>query len=261
MSPPQLDQLVSRIALYPDALLAQILAAATFPDQIPDADMWAKQHKYLHGDELARAVADDHLPWDPSVQALLPFPAILHMMNSDPGWTQQLGDAFLSQRNDVMDAVQRMRQHAYDYGYLRTNSQLSVVVSGPRYIVINPVNPVLYYVPVYDPVVVFAPPRPGFVISGAIRFGAGFSLGAAFAPWGWGGARFGWTEHTVVINNHPWSRTYVNRGTYVHPYEKVPHYEPSKRVENHRVEEHHDEHRQPPPKHESGRGDERERRK
>ena len=108
-SPPQLDSLVSRIALYPDSLLSQVLAAATFSDQIPDAARWADQHHYLTGDALAAAIEADRLPWDPSVQALLPFPAVLDMMASDMNWTRQLGDAFLSNGGAVMDSVQRMR--------------------------------------------------------------------------------------------------------------------------------------------------------
>jgi hypothetical protein len=129
-SPQQLDGLVSRIALYPDSLLSQVLAAATFPDAIPDAAGWADQHHYLTGDALAAAIQADRLPWDPSVQALLPFPAVLDMMASDMSWTRQLGDAFLSNSGAVMDAVQRERRRAYDYGYLRTNPQV-VVTPGP----------------------------------------------------------------------------------------------------------------------------------
>jgi hypothetical protein len=242
LGPDQLDRLVDRIALYPDPLLAQTLAGATYSDEIPDADMWANQHKYLHGDELARAITDDHLPWDPSVQALLPFPNVLHMMASDMGWTRQLGDAFLAQHNEVMDAVQRDRQKAYDFGYLRTNSYCSVVVSGPRAIVINPLNPGLIYVPTYDPLVVYARPRPGFVIGGAIGFGVGFSIGAAFAPWGWGGARFDWGGHGIFVNNRPWVRVAGNRTTYVHPYDGGRRWEPARRVEPHRLEEHREPH-------------------
>src|SRR5580704_3673640 len=130
-APAQLDGIVQRIALYPDPLLAQILAAATFPDQISDAAGWADQHHYLTGDELAKAITDDNLPWDPSVQALLPFPSVLDMMASDMAWTNDLGNAVLAQRPDVMDAVQRMRQKAKDYGYLRSNGQ--IVVSGGPY--------------------------------------------------------------------------------------------------------------------------------
>src|SRR4029077_12720391 len=130
--PDQLDQLVSRIALYPDPLLAQILAAATYPDQIPDAARWADQHHYLNGQALADAIQGDDLPWDPSVQALLPFPSVLQMMASDMNWTTDLGNAFLDQETEVMDAIQRERRKARDYGYLRSNAQ--TVVSGGPYI-------------------------------------------------------------------------------------------------------------------------------
>lgn len=242
MPPPQLEQLVQRIALYPDPLLAQVLAAATYADQIPDADMWANQHKYLRGDELARAINEDHLPFDPSVQSLLPFPQVLHMMASDPGWTHQLGDAFLSQRGDVMEAVQRDRRRAYDYGYLRSNPHFGVVL-GPQ-IIINPIGS-MYYVPIYNPGVVFYAPRPGYFAGGAITFGAGFAIGAAFAPWGWGASRFDWGHRTVFINNREWSRTYVNRGAYSHPYAGVQRYQRAGRVEGHRLEPHdahHEEH-------------------
>ena len=160
--PQQLDSLVSRVALYPDPLLAQVLAAATFPGDIPDAARWADQHHYITGDALARDIEEDQLPWDPSVQALLPFPSVLGMMASDLNWTRDLGDAFLAQDADVMDAVQRMRREARDFGYLRSNGQ--IVVSGGPYIEIAPVNPAVLYVPYYDPLIVFARPRPGFVI-------------------------------------------------------------------------------------------------
>src|SRR3984885_8114323 len=113
VAPQQLDPLVSRIALYPDPLLAQVLTASTFWPEIPDAANWSSQHAGLTGDPLANAIQQDNLPWDPSVLALLPFPQVLQMMAQDPGWTQALGDAVLAQRPDVMDAVQRMRQKAY----------------------------------------------------------------------------------------------------------------------------------------------------
>src|ERR1700744_590972 len=144
-APPQLDQLVARIALYPDPLLAQILAAATYSNDIPAAAQWADQHHYLTGQDLANAITADQLPWDPSVQALLPFPSVLEMMAADPGWTAQLGDAFLSQQPDVMAAVQRQRAVAARYGYLRTGPQV-VVGMGP-YITIEPVNPAFIVVP------------------------------------------------------------------------------------------------------------------
>jgi hypothetical protein len=217
--PAQLDQLVSRIALYPDPLLAQVLAAATFPDQIPPAAAWADQHHYLTGAALAAAISGDQLNFDPSVQALLPFPSVLDMMNSDMNWTSQVGNAFLVSQQAVMDSVQRMRQNAYRYGYLRTNPQV-VVGAGP-YITIAPVNPGYMVVPYYDPAVVFFAPRPGFFVGGAINFGFGVTIGGFFAPWGWGLNRWDWAGHRVFINNAVWGRTWVNRGAYVHPYAGV----------------------------------------
>jgi len=233
MVPPgELDRLVSRVALYPDPLLAQVLSAASYSDQIPDAAKWADQHHYLSGDALAGAIAGDHLPWDPSVQALLPFPSVLDTMASDMGWTTQLGNAVLAQRQDVMDAVQRMRQKARDFGYLRTNPQ--VIVSGGPYITILPARPDFYVVPYYDPAVVFIAPRPGFAVGAAINFGFGISIGAAFRPWGWGAVRIGWDTHGWFIGDRPWGRTWVNRTTYAHPY-ALPHYETGRRVESHEL--------------------------
>src|SRR5579863_1713916 len=124
--PQQLDQLVARIALYPDPLLAQVLAAATYSNDIPAAAQWADQHHYLTGQTLANAIAADQLPWDPSVQALLPFPSVLDIMSADMNWTSQLGNAFLAQPQDVMDAVQRQRAISQRYGYLRSNGQVLV---------------------------------------------------------------------------------------------------------------------------------------
>lgn len=234
--PQQLDDLVSRIALYPDPLLAQVLAAATFSDQIPDAARWSDQHHYLTGDALARDIQEDQLPWDPSVQALLPFPSVLGMMASDMNWTQDLGDAFLAQNADVMDAVQRMRRQARDFGYLRSNGQ--IIVSGGPYIEIVPVNPAVIYVPYYEPRIVFAPPRPGFVVSRGITFGFGIGIGPAFRVWGWGGNRFAWNTHTVIINNGEWRRNWSNRGTYFHPYEiRRPGPPPARFEERHEVRE------------------------
>jgi len=214
--PQELQRLVSPIALYPDPLLAQILTASTFSNDIPAAAQWADQHHYLTGDALAQAITADQLPWDPSVQALLPFPSVLDMMASAMPWTQELGDAVLAQRPDVMEAVQVMRRRAYDYGYLRTNP--SIVVGYGPYITIMPVNPAFIVVPYYQPAVVFAAPRPGFAVGFAIRFGFGVSIGAAFRPWGWGLTFFNWGGHALIVNNVVWGRTWVNRATYVHPY-------------------------------------------
>ena len=233
LAPQQLDQMVGPIALYPDGLLAQVLTASTFSNEIPDAANWANQHAYIHGDELARAIQEDQLPWDPSVLALLPFPQILNYMAQNMGWTQTLGNAVLAQRPDVMDAVQRQRQLAHEYGYLQTNQYETVNVLGPGDIEIVPVTPGYYYVPYYDPRVVYVRPRPGFFAGGAIRFGPGITIGAAFAPWGWGGVGFGWHQHQILVDRRPWERSWVNRRTYVHPYAVPPPHYNGARIEHH----------------------------
>ena len=219
LAPPQLDQLVSRIALYPDPLLAQVLTASTYWDQIPEASSWADLHSYLMGDALAAAIQEDHLTWEPSILALLPFPSVLDMMASDPAWTQQLGNAVLTERDAVMDAVQRMRHKAQEYGYLQANSYFNVVDDG-SYIELLPLTPGVVYVPQYDPLVVFARPANGLVIGGAIRFGPGITISAAFEPWGWwwGEPAFVWPSHTILIDHRPWVRTWANREHYVYPY-------------------------------------------
>jgi hypothetical protein len=233
--PEELDRIVSRIALYPDPLIAQILTASTFSDQIPDAAKWADEHHELTGDALAGAISEDQLPWDPSIQALRPFPSVLELMASDMMWTGELGNAVLAQRDDVMDAVQRMRRKARDFGYLRSGGQ--IIVSGGPYITIMPANPAFIIVPAYDPLIVFAPPRPGFFVGGGIRFGFGVSVGLAFRPWGWGSSSILWGSHAFIINNVRWDRTWVNRGIYVHPYPGVRRFEPGHPIEHHELEQ------------------------
>lgn len=235
LTPHQLDELVKRIALYPDPLLAQVLTASTYWDEIPEATSWADEHSYLKGDALAQAIQDDHLQWDPSVLALLPFPSVLDMMARDPGWTEQLGNAVLEQRPAVMDAVQRMRHDAKDYGYLAPNGYVRVVTAG-GYIEILPVDPALIYVPYYDPLVVFAPPRPGIVVAAVIHFGPGIAITPLFQTWGWWvGSGFVWSTRAILIDHHPWVRAWANRGAYVHPYAH-----PWVRPEGPRIEVHHD---------------------
>ena len=237
MAPQQIDSLVQRITLYPDPLLAQVLTASTFSNEIPDAAGWANQHRYLTGDGLARAISDDRLPWDPSILALLPFPSVLDMMARDMGWTQALGNAVLGQRFEVMDAVQRMRERAQQYGYLQSNAY-DRVVGGPGEIQILPVDPGYLYVPTYDPYVVFARPRAGFFVGGAVTFGPRIYLGAGFAPFGWGGVSFGWRAHNIFIDNRPWVRDFRNRAVYVHPY-ATPYRRPEGgRIEHHEFREH-----------------------
>jgi hypothetical protein len=245
---------VAPYALYPDPLLAQVLTASSFSNEIPDADGWARAHAYLNGDGLARAISEDNLPWDPSILALLPTPSVLDIMAGDMGRTQELGNAVLANRAAVMDAVQDERQKAYNYGYLRSGPQYRVVTAGPGDIEVLPVNPNVIYVPYYNPNVVYLRPSPGFYVGGAISFGPSIAVGA-FLPWGWGGVSIGWRTHAIVINNHPWERTWANRGAYVHPYALPPRrvVGPAPRMERHelrgytprgpqRVERDHDHH-------------------
>jgi hypothetical protein len=232
-SPSQLDELVARIALYPDPLLAQVLTASTYWDQIPQAAAWARQHSYMGGDVLADAIRADNLPWSPSVIALLPFPPVLEMMARDPAWVQQLGSAVLTQREEVMDAVQRMRRRALEFGYLQSNGYVTVNANN-GFVELLPPVPGVFYVPTYDPVVVFTRPARGLVVGGAIRFGPAITIGAAFSPWGWAGPVFHWPSHTIVIDR-PWERRWEGREHYVHPYfhpwvrpagPRVEHHEP-----------------------------------
>jgi hypothetical protein len=235
-SPQELDRIVSPIALFPDPLLGQVLTAATFSPEIPDAARWADQHHYVPPAQLPAAIAADRLPWQPSVQALLPFPQVLSMMVGDMPWTEEVGAAFLASPEAVMDAVQRQRRLAYGYGYLRSNAQI-VVRNGP-FIEVLPVDPGFIVVPYYNPAVVFARPVPGFVVGGAIRFGFGVRLGVAFAPWGWGTTRFGWGEHVLIVNGSPWRRTWANRAVYVHPFAAVPRFRATERApERHELHE------------------------
>ncbi len=227
--PAEMDRIVSPVALYPDPLLAQTLAAATFPRDISEAERWADDHHYMSGAQLTDAIAADRLPWDPSIQALLPFPSVLDMMASDMPWTEELGNAFLADRTGVMDAVQRMRQRAWSSGYLRSSA--TVIVHDAPYVEILPVDPSLIVVPYYDPAIVFAPGRV-FMRGGGIVWGPGIRLGVSFGPWGWGTTRFAWATHAVIINNAPWGRTWANRTVYVHPY-AVPRYVGPRPIERH----------------------------
>jgi len=202
----QLDQLVAPIALYPDALVAQILAAATFPTEVVEADRWMRQHPGLKGADLAQAV--DLLPWDPSVKALTQFPSVLASMNRNLAWTAALGDAYASRPADVLDTVQAMRRSAMRAGSLPSNGMQTVAVQGES-IVIQPAAPGVVYVPVYDPWIVYgAPivPYPGWIaVPGlhvaypGIHFGLGISVGVfAGFGWGWSAWGFDWHRHAVV---------------------------------------------------------------
>src|ERR1700756_5686023 len=154
-TPQQLQQLVAPIALYPDALVAQILAASTYPAQVVEADRWMQQHSNLKGDQLAQEVNKQN--WDPSVKALTQFPTVLANLDKNITWTSGLGDAYTNQQQDVMSAVQVMRQKAQQSGNLQSTPQQTVTTQGQT-IVIQPVNPQVVYVPQYDPWIVYGYP-------------------------------------------------------------------------------------------------------
>src|ERR1700678_2307298 len=147
-TPEQLQQLVAPIALYPDSLVAQILAASTFPEQVVEADRWVQAHPDLKGTDLGKAA--DQQPWDPSVKALTAFPSVLGNMDKNLSWTSSLGDAYYNQQKDVMDAVQVMRQRAQESGNLKSTPQQSVVSTQDSTILIDPASPDVVYVPAYD---------------------------------------------------------------------------------------------------------------
>jgi hypothetical protein len=215
-SPQQLDQLLAPVALYPDPLLAQVLMAATYPLDVVAADRWVHEaaNSQISGDALAAALEPE--PWDPSVKSLVPFPQILAMMDVRLDWLQSLGDAFLVQPDDVMAAVQRLRQAARASGTLVSTPQETVEVQDGT-IVIMPANPDVVYVPAYNPESVYGvwpypdyppvyiPPPPGFVVSGFF-----FSVGIpVIAPlWGWGD--FDWHRRVVHIDRDRFNR--LNRG-------------------------------------------------
>jgi hypothetical protein len=224
-TPEQLQQLVAPIALYPDSLVAQILAASTFPDQVVEADRWVQQHSDLKGDDLAKAV--DQQNWDPSVKALTAFPSVLGNMDKNLSWTSSLGDAYYNQQQQVMDAIQLMRQKAQKSGNLQTTQQQTVSNQGST-IVIQPAQPNIVYVPAYDPWVVYgypvAPwpywyPYPGIWFGGpSLFFGVGFGIGF-FGGFGWGWGHWGadWHGHSVTYNNNRYysrSSTFYNRNNY-----------------------------------------------
>ncbi|HTC94379.1 MAG TPA: DUF3300 domain-containing protein [Terriglobales bacterium] len=219
----QLDSLVAPIALYPDPLLAQVLAASTYPLELVQLQQWLEKNKNLKEKELTAAV--EKQPWDPSVQAMAPFPDIVKQMVDGIQWTTDLGNAFLAQQKDVMDAVQRMRAKANEGGKLKSNDQVKVEtkkVESKDVIVIEQSNPQVVYVPSYNPSVIWGPPAypyppvyyppAGYYAAGmAISFGVGVAMGAAWGGgWGWGCGWGGNNDITVNRNN-----TFVNNSNRV----------------------------------------------
>ncbi len=202
----QLDQLLSPVALYPDSLLTQILMASTYPLEVVKATNWVKQNKDLKGSALTSALEKQE--WDPSVKSLVNFPQVLQMMSDRIDWTQKLGDAFLAQKKDVMDSVQRLRKQAYAQGNLKTSKEQKVVVE-KEIIIIEPASPQVVYVPAYNPTVVYGvwaypayPPYyyypPGYA-AGAAAFGfaSGVAVGAA---WGYAWGHSDWHGGDVDID-------------------------------------------------------------
>jgi len=247
----RLYQLVAPIALFPDNLLAQVLAASTYPDQVSAAYEWLQQNHNLQGQQLAEAVNTQ--PWDPSVKGLTHFSDVLTQMATNLSWTSALGDAYFNVPQSVMNAVQVMRQRAYQAGNLKSNQQqnvtvqnqepgsaapapassgepqVTVVQSPPQTIIIQPAQPEVVYVPSYNPTVVYGTPvatYPGYstgamVATSLISFGVGIAVGAAMnnscCGWGWNSWGCGWHSSTVVYNRNVYisnSNTFVNRNNY-----------------------------------------------
>lgn len=212
-SEAQIQQMVAPIALYPDPLLTQMLMASTYPLEVVEAARWSQANSSVKGTALEDAMQAQ--TWDPSVKALAAVPQTLQMMSAKLDWTEQLGDAFLAQQQDVLDAVQKLRAEAQAAGNLQsTPNQVVTTASAPsgvatsapqQAIEIEPVNPDVYYVPIYNPAVAYGawgyPDYPpfywspsGFVASNVVSFATGVAVGAAI----WGGCD--WWNHSVIIN-------------------------------------------------------------
>jgi hypothetical protein len=222
----QVDALVAPIALYPDALLSEILMASTYPLEIVEADRWAVANKNLKGDALKTAV--DQQSWDDSVKSLVATPDVLDMMSQKLSWTQQLGDAVLAQQPDVMDAIQRLRMKAQANNKLASNQQQTVSTQqqgDKQVIVIAPTQPNTIYVPYYNPAVVYGPwpypayppyywPAPGYIAAGVIATGLAFGAGYALGHWaggGYWGGNVNWGSNNININRNT-NINNINRG-------------------------------------------------
>ena len=212
----ELHSLVSPIALYPDALVAQILSAATFPDQVAVASYWLQQNKQLTASALMQAV--NQQSWDPSVKALTQFPSVLNNMAQNLSWTSQLGDAYHNQQSEVMAAIQALRAQAKTAGNLKSTSQQTVKTAtqgNQEVIVIQPTNPQVVYVPTYNPTVVYGTPYspPGYstgdlVATGLLSFGAGIAVGAMMSGgccgWGYSSWSCNWYHGATYYGGHPY---------------------------------------------------------
>jgi uncharacterized membrane protein YgcG len=232
LSSSQLQALVAPIALYPDALVAQVLAASTFPDQVAVAEYWLQQNKSLTGTALMQAV--DKQSWDPSVKALTQFPSVLENLSKNLTWTSSLGEAYHSQASEVMTAIQTLRSQAKDKGNLKSTQQITVVQQSPQTIVIQSANPQVVYVPQYDPAIIYGYPYvvPSYVApvystgdmvaASMLSFGAGIAVGAMMSGgccgWGYSSWNCGWHGTAVIYHgggyygNSAWHGGYYNGG-------------------------------------------------
>jgi hypothetical protein len=224
LSSGELDGIVAPIALYPDALVAQILGAATFPYEIVEATLWLKDNSQFKGEALAKQV--DQQSWDPAVKALTQFPSVLDNLAKNLAWTSALGEASATQQPDVMAAVQRMRAKAQAAGNLKSSPEIKVVQESPQTIVIQPANPQIVYVPVYNPSVIYGVPYvyPGYVYvapppsTAVIAFGVGIAVGAMMyggcCGWGWSYWGTNWRGNTIVYNRNVYVGNSYWRGGY-----------------------------------------------
>jgi hypothetical protein len=227
-----LDKLLAPIALYPDPLLAQVLACATSPDQVTEVHKWLQENKSLQGTKLQEAATAKG--FDASFTAIVLFPDVLDTMAKNMPWTTELGKAFLSDQQSVLDSVQRLRKQAQSVGNLKTTEQQQVKVEkqdGTEVIVIQPANPQVVYVPVYNTTTVYtqAPPKEEkdsgdkAAAAAIIGFAAGIAIGAAMsddyygAPYGWGAWGVGWHSHTVIVTGGAWRVPPGGRYPYTRP--------------------------------------------
>jgi Protein of unknown function (DUF3300) len=222
-SAEQIQALVAPIALYPDALVAQVLSGSTFPDQIALAQNWLQNHQNLSGKKLMKEV--DKQSWDPSVKALTQFPSVLNNMAQNLAWTSELGEVYHSQPKDVMEAVQVLRAKAKAAGALQSNAQIKVVQESPNTIIIQPADPQIVYVPQYNPSVVYDTSYvvPGYTASdvaaaSVISFGAGIAVGATMSggccSWGYTSWSCGWHAGSVAYGGVPYYGSAAWTGAY-----------------------------------------------
>lgn len=233
--PEELEQIVAPIALYPDSLLSQVFMASTYPLEIVQAARWSKEHPDVKGDAVAKALEKE--TWDASVKSLVAFPDVLTMMNDKLDWTQKLGDAFLAQQKDVMDAVQRLRVKAKEAGNLKSSKEQTVKTeaapagaAAPQIIIIEQKDPEVIYVPTYNPTVVYGawpypayPPYyyypPGYAAGAAFfSFSVGVVVGGAI----WGNCNWGHSDIDINVNNYnnfnrnEFNRNEINNGKWKH---------------------------------------------